>query len=213
LSSHSTTILGSTVFASLNRPGGNLTGVTWFNAELGPKRLALLHDLVPNAKTVALLLNPNNSETASWPAELQEAARSLGLQIFVLNAAASSEIDTAFETIVHDRIGALVVAADAFFQNRREQIVALAARHAVPAMYSNRLMAGADGLLSYGNSLADAYRRAGIYTARILKGENPADLPVDQATRFELVINSKTAKALGLTVPDKLLALADEVIE
>jgi putative tryptophan/tyrosine transport system substrate-binding protein len=199
--------------ASLNRPGGNLTGVTWFNAELGPKRLALLHDLVPNAKTVALLLNPNNSETASWPAELQEAARSLGLQIFVLNAAASSEIDTAFETIVHDRIGALVVAADAFFQNRREQIVALAARHAVPAMYSNRLMAGADGLLSYGNSLADAYRRAGIYTARILKGENPADLPVDQATRFELVINSKTAKALGLTVPDKLLALADEVIE
>jgi putative tryptophan/tyrosine transport system substrate-binding protein len=201
------------LIASLNRPGGNLTGVTWFNAELGPKRLALLHDLVPNAKTVALLLNPNNSETVSWPAELQEAARSLGLQIFVLNAAAPSEIDTAFETIVHDRIGALVVAADAFFQNRREQIVALAARHAVPAMYSNRQMAGADGLVSYRNSLADAYRRAGIHTARILKGENPADLPVDQATRFELVINSKTAKALGLTVPDKLLALADEVIE
>jgi len=201
------------LIASLNRPGGNLTGVTWFNAELGPKRLALLHDLVPNAKTVALLLNPNNAETASWPAELQEAARSLGLQIFVLNAATPSEIDTVFATIVQDRIGALVVAADAYLQNRREQIVALAARHAIPAMYTNRQMAGADGLVSYGNSLADAYRRAGSHTARILKGEKPADLPVDQATRFELVINAKTAKALGLTVPDKLLALADEVIE
>jgi ABC transporter substrate binding protein len=154
-----------------HRPGGPRQGrVTWFNAELGPKRLALLHDLVPNAKTVALLLNPNNAETASWPAQLQEAASSLGLQIFILNAAAPSEIDTAFATIVRDRIGALVVAADAFLQNRREQIVALAARHAVPAMYSNRQMAGVDGLVSYGNSLADAYRRAGIHTARILKG-------------------------------------------
>ena len=199
--------------ASLNRPGGNLTGVTWFNAELGPKRLALLHDLVPNAKTIALLLNPNNAETASWPGGLQEAARSLGLQIFVLNAATPSEIDAAFATIVQVRIGALVVAADAFFQNRREQIVALAARHAVPTMYSNRLMAGSDGLMSYGNSLADAYRRAGIHTARILKGEKPADLPVDQATRFELVINAKTAKVLGLTLPPTLLAHADEVIE
>ena len=175
--------------------------------------MALLHDLIPNAKTVALLLNSNNSETASWPAELQEAAHSLGLQIFVLNATTQSDIDAAFAKIVQDRIGAIVVAADAFLQSKREQIVALAARHEVPAMYSNRQMAGTEGLVSYGNSLADAYRRAGIQTARILKGENPADLPVDQATRFELVINAKTAKALGLTVPDKLLALADEVIE
>jgi putative tryptophan/tyrosine transport system substrate-binding protein len=199
--------------ASLNRPGGNVTGVSWFSAELGPKRLALLHDLVPNATTVALLLNPNNAETARQPAELQEAARTLGMQLVILNATTPSGIDTAFTTIVQDRIGALVVAGDSFLANRREQIIALAARHAVPAIYNNREMAGAGGLMSYGNSLADAYRRAGIYTARILKGEKPADLPVEQATKFELVINLKTAKALGLTVPDKLLVATDEVIE
>jgi putative ABC transport system substrate-binding protein len=201
------------LIASLNRPGGNLTGVTWFNAELGPKRFALLRDLVPNAKTVALLLNPNSAETARQPAELQEAARSLGLRIVVLNAATPSEIDTAFATIVQDRIGALVVAADAYLQNRREQIVALAARHAVPTMYPERQMAKAGGLVNYGNSLADAYRRAGVYTARVLKGEKPSDLPVDQATKFELVINLKTAKALGLEIAPNLLALAEELIE
>jgi putative ABC transport system substrate-binding protein len=199
--------------ASLNRPGGNVTGVSWFSAELGPKRLALLHDLVPNATTVALLLNPNNAETARQPAELQEAARTLAMQLVILNATTPSGIDAAFTTIVQDRIGALVVAGDSFLANRREQIIALAARHAVPAIYNNREMAGAGGLVSYGNSLADAYRRAGIYTARILKGEKPADLPVEQATKFELVINLKTAKALGLTVPDKLLVATDEVIE
>jgi putative ABC transport system substrate-binding protein len=199
--------------ANLNRPGGNVTGVSWFSAELGPKRLALLHDLVPDAKTVALLLNPNNAETARQPAELNEAARGLGVQIVVLNAATPSEIDAAFATIVQNRIGALVVAGDAFLLNRREQIVALSARHAVPAMYVNRQMAGPGGLISYGNSLADAYRRAGNYTARILQGEKPSDLPVDQATKFELIINFKTAKALGLEVPPKLVALADEVIE
>jgi putative ABC transport system substrate-binding protein len=198
---------------TLNRPGGNVTGVSWFSAELGSKRLALLHDMVPHATTVALLLNPNNAETARQPAELQDAAHALGLKVTILNAVTVSDIDTAFTTLVQDRVGALVVAADSFLANRRDQIVTLAARYAVPAIYVNREMAGAGGLLSYGNSLADGYRRAGIHTARILKGEKPADLPVDQATKFELIINLKTAKALGLTVPDKLLALADEVIE
>jgi putative tryptophan/tyrosine transport system substrate-binding protein len=199
--------------ASLNRPGGNVTGVSWFSAELGPKRLALLHDLVPNVTTVALLLNPDNAETARQPAELEEAARALGMQIVVLHASAIADIDKAFSTIVQNHVGALVVAADSFLANRREQITTLAAQHAVPAIYVNREMAGAGGLMSYGNSLADGYRRAGIYTARILKGEKPADLPVDQATKFELTINLKTAKALGLEMPSKLLALADEVIE
>ena len=152
-------------------------------------------------------------ETARQPAELQESARSLGLQLVVLNATTSSDIDVAFTTITQNRIGALFVAADSFLANRREQIMALAAQHAVPAIYVNREMAGAGGLMSYGNSLVDAYRRVGTYTARVLKGEKPADLPVDQATRFELVINLKTAKALGLDVPATVLVRADEVIE
>jgi putative tryptophan/tyrosine transport system substrate-binding protein len=199
--------------ASLNRPGGNVTGVSWFSAELGPKRLALLHDLVPTATTVALLLNPNNAETARQPAELQDAARALGLQLVILHASSVGDIEDAFARIVENQIGALVVAADSFLASRREQITTLAARHAVPSVYVNREMAGAGGLMSYGNSLADGYRRAGIYTARVLKGEKPADLPVDQATKFELIINLKTAKALRLEIPEKLLALADEVIE
>ena len=199
--------------ASLNRPGGNVTGVSWFSAELGPKRLALLHDLVPTATAVALLLNPNNAETARQPAELQDAARALGLQLVILHASSVDDIEDAFARIVQNRIGALVVAADSFLASRREQIVTLAARRAVPAVYVNREMAGAGGLMSYGNSLADGYRRAGIYTARVLKGEKPADLPVDQATKFELIINLTTAKALQLEIPEKLLALADEVIE
>jgi len=199
--------------ASLNRPGGNVTGVSWFSAELGPKRLALLRDLLPKATTVAVLRNPNNAEQAGQPAELQEAARTLGLQLLVLNVTTPYEIDTAFATVVQEGIGALIVAGDSFLWNQREQIMALAAQHAVPAIYGDREMAGPGGLMSYGNSSVDAYRRAGIYTARILKGEKPADLPVDQATRFELVINLKTARTLGLQIPDKLLALADEVIE
>jgi putative tryptophan/tyrosine transport system substrate-binding protein len=199
--------------ASLNRPGGNVTGVSWFSAELGPKRLALLHDLVPTATTVALLLNPNNAETARQPAELQDAARALGLQLVILHASSVGDFEDAFARIVENQIGALVVAADSFLASRREQITTLAARHAVPSVYVNREMAGAGGLMSYGNSLADGYRRAGIYTARVLKGEKPADLPVDQATKFELIINLKTAKALRLEIPEKLLALADEVIE
>jgi putative tryptophan/tyrosine transport system substrate-binding protein len=199
--------------ASLNRPGGNVTGVSWFSAELGPKRLALLHELVPGAMMVALLVNPNNAESARQPAELHEAARAIGLRLAVLNATTAGEIDTAFATMVRDRVGALVVAGDSFLASRREQLIALAARHALPTIYVNREMAGAGGLMSYGNSLVDAYRRAGLHTARILKGEKPAELPVDQATRFELVINLKTARTLGLTVPPTLLSLADEVIE
>jgi putative tryptophan/tyrosine transport system substrate-binding protein len=199
--------------ASLNRPGGNVTGVSWFNAELGPKRLELLHDLIPTAKTVALLLNPNNAETARQADQLQDAARTLGLQLIVLNVNTPGAIDTAFATIKQDRIDALVVAGDSFLANRREQILALATRDAVPAVYVNREMAGAGGLMSYGNSLVDAYRRAGLYTARILKGEKPTDLPVDQAIRFELVINLRTARALGLTIPETLLATADELIQ
>ena len=199
--------------ASLNRPGGNVTGVSWFAAELGPKRLGLLHELVPNATIVAFLSNPNNPESARQPAELQEAARAIGLQLVVLTATTPGGIDAAFTAMVQNRVGALLVGSDPFFFSRREQIVALAAEHAIPTIYAGRETAGADGLMSYGNSLADAYRRAGIHTGRILKGAKPSELPVDQATKFELIINLKTAKALGLTVPDSLLARADEVIE
>ena len=199
--------------ASLNRPGGNVTGVSWFAAELGPKRLGLLHELVPNATIVAFLSNPNNPESARQPAELQEAARAIGLQLVVLTATTPGGIDAAFTAMVQNRVGALLVGSDPFFFSRREQIVALAAEHAIPTIYAGRETAGADGLMSYGNSLADAYRRAGIHTGRILKGAKPSELPVDQATKFELHINLKTAKTLGLEVPPTLLARADEVIE
>jgi len=198
---------------SLNRPGGNVTGVSWFAAELGPKRLGLLHELVPNATIVAFLSNPNNPESARQPAELQEAARAIGLQLVVLTATTPGGIDAAFTAMVQNRVGALLVGSDPFFFSRREQIVALAAEHAIPTIYAGRETAGADGLMSYGNSLADAYRRAGIHTGRILKGAKPSELPVDQATKFELIINLKTAKALGIEVPPTLLARADEVIE
>jgi putative ABC transport system substrate-binding protein len=199
--------------ASFNRPGGNVTGVSWFAAELGPKRLGLLHELVPNATSVAFLFNPNNPESARQPAELQEAARTIGLQLVVLTAITAGDIDTAFTAMVQNRVGALVVGSDPFFFSRREQMVALAAQHAIPTIYASRETAGADGLMSYGNSFADAYRRAGIQTARILKGAKPSELPVDQATKFELIINLKAAKALGIEIPTTLLARADEVIE
>jgi putative ABC transport system substrate-binding protein len=199
--------------ASINRPGGNVTGVSWFNAELGPKRLGLLHELVPNATIVAFLSNPNNPESARQPAELQEAARAIGLQLVVLTATTPGGIDAAFTAMVQNRVGALLVGSDPFFFSRREQIFALAAEHAIPTIYAGHETAGADGLMSYGNSLADAYRRAGIHTGRILKGAKPADLPVVQSSKFELVINAQTARMLGLTVPDKLLVAADEVIE
>ena len=201
--------------ASINRPGGNVTGVSWFSAELGPKRLGLLHELVPNATIVALLINPNNPESARQPAELQNAAGAIGLQLIVLTATTAGDIDTAFTAMVQNRVGALLVGSDPFFGNRREQIIALAAQHAIPTIYGDagREVAEAGALMSYGSGLADAYRRAGIHTARILKGAKPSDLPVDQATKFELIINLKTAKALGIEVPPTLLARADEVIE
>jgi putative ABC transport system substrate-binding protein len=199
--------------ASLNRPGGNVTGINWFGSVLGAKGLGLLHELVPNAAVIALMVNPNTPESAHTPRDVQEAARTLGRQLLVLNASDPSEIDTAFATMRQRRAGALLVSGDPFFSTRRQQIVALAARDAIPAMYFNREFVADGGLMSYGNDVADAYRRTALYVARILKGEKPADLPVDQATKFEFVINLKTAKTLGIEVPPGLSARADEVIE
>ena len=202
--------------ASINRPGGNVTGVSWFGAELGPKRLEVLRQLVPNATIVALLINPNNPESVRQPAELQDAARAIGLQLVVLTATTTGEIDTAFTAMVQNRVDALIVASDPVFANlAREQIIGLAAHHAIPTIYASggREVVLAGGLINYGNSLVDAYRRAGIQTGRILKGAKPSELPVDQATKFELYINLKTAKSLGLTVPPLLLIAAEEVIE
>ena len=199
--------------ASLNRPGGNATGVSLLNSELVAKRLGLLHDLIPTAKIVGLLVNPKDPRAEAQSKDMQEAAHAVGLQIHILNASTQDEIDTAFAGLVQLRADALMVGTGELFYRRPEQLAALAARHRMPAIYQLRLFAAAGGLMSYGASLTDAYHLAGIYTGRILKGEKPADLPVQQAVRFELVINLKTAKALGLKIPPKLLALADEVIE
>jgi putative tryptophan/tyrosine transport system substrate-binding protein len=199
--------------ASLNRPGGNVTGITWFNSLLSAKALALLHELVPNAAVIALMTNPKLPESVRTLSDAEEAARTLGRQLLVVNASVASEIDIAFATLRQRRAGALLVGADPFLTSRRQQMVALAARDAIPAMYPNREYVAAGGLMSYGNDVSDGYRRAGLYVVRILKGERPADLPVDQATKFEFVINLKTAKALGLDVPPGLSARADEVIE
>ena len=199
--------------ASLNRPGGNLTGISWFNAELTSKGLGLLHELVPNAAVVALLVNPSSPEAASQPADALAAVRALGQSLLVLNATTDSEIDEAFATLAERRAGALVVGADPFLTARRAQIAALAARHSVPSISFNRDFAVVGGLISYGNDVADARRKAGIYVGRILKGEKPADLPVEQSTKFELVLNMKTAKALGIPVPNSMQLLADELIE
>jgi putative ABC transport system substrate-binding protein len=199
--------------ASFNRPGGNVTGVSFFSNELAAKRLGLLHDLLPRATVIAVLVNPNFPDAADQMRDVQEAARTLGLRIRVLNASTESEIDTAFATLARQRADALVLAADPFFTARRNRIVALAARHAIPAIYDLREWTAAGGLISYGTDLADAFRQTGIYTGKILKGTKPADLPVMQSTKFELVINLKTTKALGLEIPPTLLARADEVIE
>jgi putative ABC transport system substrate-binding protein len=199
--------------ASLNRPGGNLTGITFLSLALGAKRLGLLHELVPKATAVALLLNPTFPDAANQLREVQDAARPIGLNVTSLNASSIQEIDTAFEAIVQMQAGALLVGSDPFFIGRREQLAALAARHSIPTIYEDRDYSVAGGLMSYGASFPDAVRQVGVYTGRILKGEKPANLPVLQPTKFELVINLKTAKALGIEIPDKLLALADEVIE
>jgi putative tryptophan/tyrosine transport system substrate-binding protein len=199
--------------ASFNRPGANVTGVNWVSADLGPKRLGLLLEVVPKAADIALLVNPMNPEATSQPADVHGAARALSKHLYVLNASTEKEIDTAFATLMQQRAEALIVGGDPFFVNRREQLVALAARHSLPAIYPSREYAEDGGLVSYGNDTGDAYRKAGMYTGRILNGAAPADLPVERLTKFELVINLKTAKALGLTMPPTLLARADEVIE
>jgi len=199
--------------ASLNRPGGNVTGVSWFGTLVAGKALGLLYELVPNAALIAVLTNPKLPESARTPIDAQEAARILRQQLLVLNASTPSEIDAAFATMRQRRVGALFVGADPFLSSRRQQIVALAARDAIPTMYTNREFVEEGGLISYGNSTEDGYIRAGVYAGRILNGAKPADLPVDQATKFELVVNVKAAKANGLTIPESFLARADEVIE
>jgi putative ABC transport system substrate-binding protein len=200
--------------ASLARPGGNATGINFLSGELVAKRLELLRELVPGAARVALLVNPTAATSAERTLlDVEPAARAIGLQIQVVNASTIREIDAAFATFVRERPDALFVGSDALFVSRRVQLANLASRHAVPATYSSREIAEVGGLMSYGANIQDAWRQAGVYTGQILKGAKPADLPVVQSSKFELVINASTARMLGLTVPDKLLALADEVIE
>jgi putative ABC transport system substrate-binding protein len=198
---------------SLNRPGGNVTGISFLTAGLAEKALGLIHEVMPNVAIGGMFINPNNPNAQSLTRTAQQAARSLGLELHVLNVGTAAEIDSSFATLREQRIGMLASGADPFLLGRREQFVALAARNAVPAIYFAREFVTAGGLMSYGTSISDAYRRAGIYTGKILKGAKPADLPVEQSTRFEFVLNLNTAKSLGLNIPDKLLALADEVIE
>ena len=199
--------------ASLARPGGNLTGINFLNNELGTKQLELLRELVPTTARVALLLNPANPTGAEVTNDVESAARALGVQIQVVHASTSREIDAAFASFVRERPDALFVISDPFFNARRVQLALLAGRHGVPAIYSGREYAEAGGLISYGSDIADAYRQLGVYAGRILKGAKPADMPVVQSTKFELVINAQTARMLDLAVSPSLLARADEVIE
>jgi putative ABC transport system substrate-binding protein len=200
--------------ASLSRPGGNVTGVTQSNVEVAPKRLELLHELLPTASAMALLVNPVETATAETQlSDFLSAAHALGVELHVLNASTERDFDGVFANLIQLRAGGLVISVNPFFTSRSERLAALAARHAVPAVYKGREFVAAGGLMSYGSSIADAYRQVGVYTGRILKGDKLADLPVQQSTKVELIINLKTAKMLGLTVPLSLLGRADEVIE
>jgi putative ABC transport system substrate-binding protein len=203
----------SGLIASFSRPGGNITGVNTLSPELEPKRLGLLRELVPQATSIAVLLNPTNPDADLQRRDVQAAATAIRQHLRIFNASNQSDFDTAFAAIVQQRIDALLVGNDALFNNQREQIIALAARHAVPTMYAFRSFAESGGLMSYGTNLVDVYRQVGLYVGRVLKGEKPADLPVVQPTKFEFVINIKTAKVLGVKISDNLLSLADEVIE
>jgi putative ABC transport system substrate-binding protein len=205
--------VGNGLVASLNRPGGNVTGFTIFGPAAASKRLQLLHELVPQAAAISFLMNPTNPNGEIETKATRTAARSLGKEILVLGASSELELDIAFADMAQERVGALLVGSDPFFFWQRDHVAGLAARHRIPAIYDLCEFAQTGGLMSYGNSLTNLYRQVGVYVGRILKGEKPADLPVLQSTKFELVINLKTAKALGLTVPATLLSTADEVIE
>jgi putative tryptophan/tyrosine transport system substrate-binding protein len=199
--------------ASLNHPGGNLTGIFFLSAAIESKRLGLLRELVPNVEVIGALVNPNSPGAELELRDIPEAARAIGQHILILKTSNEAEIGAAFAKLAQERVGALLVASDPFFTNRRDQILALAAQYSVPAIYYLREFAAAGGLMSYGANLADAFRLVGVYTGRILNGEKPAELPVIQPTKFELIVNLKTAKTLDLTIPPNVLALADEVIE
>jgi putative tryptophan/tyrosine transport system substrate-binding protein len=206
--------VGRGLVASLARPGGNATGINFFTSEVAAKRLGLFHDLVPKAVRIAVLVNPTNApSTESTLRDVPEAARAIGLQIQILNASTSREIEAAFTSIVRDRADALFVGPDGFFNDRRVQFVTLATHHRIPVAYTTREYVEVGGLMSYGTNPVDMYRQVGVYTSRLLKGANPAELPVVQSSKFEFVINKQTARVLGLEVPNSIQLLADEVIE
>jgi putative ABC transport system substrate-binding protein len=205
--------VGLGLVASLNRPGGNITGVSFLNNALGSKRLELLRELVPTATAIGFLADPTNPNNAPEAKDMQDAAGALGRRLIIVKASTQSEVDAAFASLIQQSADALIVAAQAFFSSRRDQLIELTRRHALPAIYADRELVAAGGLMSYGASISDAYRQAGVYAGRILKGQKPADSPVMQSTRFELVVNLKTAKTLGLTVSNQMQLLADEIIE